>query len=47
MSGWNSKNEITPFVIMIRNLLIEGGALINMENLSEYSEIEAKEAFNR
>jgi len=46
-SGWNSKYELFPFIIMIRNLLLEGGALIDMDNLSEYTEQEASEAFNR
>jgi len=46
-SGWNSKYELFPFIIMMRNLLLEGGALIDMDNLSEYTEQEASEAFNR
>jgi len=46
-AGWNSKNELTPFIIMIRNLLLEGGALIDMDNLTDYTETEAIEAFNR
>jgi len=32
---------------MIRNLLVEGYALIDMSNLNEYTEAEAREAFNR
>jgi len=47
LSGWSPKNELTSFFIMIRNLLLEGSALINMDNLTEYSEVEALEAFNR
>lgn len=27
---------------MVRNLLLEGGALIDMDNLTEYSEVEAQ-----
>jgi len=33
--------------VMIRNLLLEGGALIDMEHMSEYSEQEGREAFVR
>jgi len=47
VSGWNAKNELTSFVVMIRNLLVEGGALISMENLTPYTETEAKQAFQR
>jgi len=46
-SGWNSKNELFPFFVMMRNLLLEGFALIDMGNLSDYTEAEAKEAFQR
>jgi ubiquitin-conjugating enzyme E2 Q len=47
IAGWNSKNDLTSFFIMIRNLLLEGFALIDMDNLTEYTEVEAVEAFNR
>jgi hypothetical protein len=47
MSGWNSKNELLPFLVMIRNLLLEGNALVDMDNMNSYSEEEAKIAFNR
>src|SRR4051794_34066929 len=40
-SGWNSKNELLPFIIMIRNLLLEGSALIDTGNLTDYTEAEA------
>jgi len=46
-SGWNPKNELLPFIVMIRNLLLEGSALIDMENLIDYTETEAVEAFHR
>jgi hypothetical protein len=32
---------------MIRNLLLEGSALINMEDMSDYTETEARQAFAR
>jgi len=46
-AGWDSKNELLPFIIMIRNLLLEGSALIDLGNLTDYTEAEAIEAFNR
>jgi len=47
-SGWNPENELSSFFIMIRNLLIEGSALIDMDDPNgEYTEAEAREAFNR
>jgi len=46
-AGWNPQNELLPFIVMIRNLLIEGSALIDLDNLTEYTETEATEAFNR
>jgi len=47
MAGWNQSNELTVFFIMIRNLLLEGGALVDMDNLHDYSIQEAQEAFDR
>jgi len=46
-SGWNSQNEISSFFIMLRNLLLEGKAAINLLETSEYSLFEAKSAYNR
>eukprot|EP00005_Dracoamoeba_jomungandri_P003665 CAMPEP_0174253666 /NCGR_PEP_ID=MMETSP0439-20130205/3032_1 /TAXON_ID=0 /ORGANISM="Stereomyxa ramosa, Strain Chinc5" /LENGTH=247 /DNA_ID=CAMNT_0015334815 /DNA_START=254 /DNA_END=994 /DNA_ORIENTATION=- len=48
-SGWKTvyAEEIETFFIMIRNLLVEGSALLNMDNLSEYTEQEGREAFVR
>jgi len=46
-SGWNSTNHLDVFLIMIRNLLLEGQALINMDEPRDYSEHEARSAFNR
>lgn len=47
-SGWKPEFDLFSFVIMLRNLLIEGGALIDMDSSSqEYSEQEARSAFVR
>jgi len=48
VSGWSSEFKFTQFVIMIRNLLMEGGALIDMSNPAlDYTVKEAQEAFFR
>jgi len=48
LSGWSSEFKLTQFVIMIRNLLMEGGALVDMSNPEmDYSVKEAQEAFFR
>jgi len=47
-SGWNSKNQMTTFFVMVRNLLLEGAALIDMDNAhNDYTEAEARAAFVR
>lgn len=47
-SGWSSEFQLRPFFVMIRNLLLEGGALVDMDNAeTDYSEAEAREAFDR
>jgi len=46
-SGWNKNNEVISFFVMLRNLLVEGGAIVDMSNLSQYSHWEAKSAFDR
>eukprot|EP00026_Physarum_polycephalum_P018759 Phypoly_transcript_20469.p1 GENE.Phypoly_transcript_20469~~Phypoly_transcript_20469.p1 ORF type:complete len:178 (+),score=6.00 Phypoly_transcript_20469:123-656(+) len=47
-SGWNSKNQMHPFFVMVRNLLLEGAALIDMDNAhNDYTEAEARGAFTR
>jgi len=38
---------IIVVLVMVRHLLQEGGALVNMDNLSEYGEHEAREAYTR
>jgi len=45
--GWNPDNSIGSFLVMIRNLIIDGGALVNEEWYEEYTEQEAKMAFIR
>lgn len=47
-SGWSAEFQLQPFFVMIRNLLLEGGALVDMDNYAtDYSEQEAREAFDR
>jgi len=47
-SGWDPKFQLSSFFIMIRNLLLEGGALVDMDSAGvEYSEEEARAAFQR
>eukprot|EP01127_Copromyxa_protea_P016759 TRINITY_DN5040_c0_g1_i1.p1 TRINITY_DN5040_c0_g1~~TRINITY_DN5040_c0_g1_i1.p1 ORF type:complete len:239 (-),score=23.78 TRINITY_DN5040_c0_g1_i1:159-875(-) len=48
MSGWKPEFELAAFFVMIRNLLLEGSALINMDKaFLDYTEAEAREAFVR
>lgn len=48
MSGWDPEFKLPQFVIMIRNLLMEGGALVDMSNPAlDYSLREAQQAFTR
>jgi len=47
-SGWDPTFQLSSFFIMIRNLLLEGGALVDMDSAGvEYSEEEARAAFQR
>jgi len=46
-SGWKPEFDLFTFIIMLRNLLIDGGALIDMESSFEYTEQEARSAFVR
>lgn len=46
-SGWKPDFDLFTFVIMLRNLLVDGGALIDMDSGNEYSEEEARAAFVR
>eukprot|EP01094_Clydonella_sp_ATCC50884_P008778 TRINITY_DN1832_c0_g2_i1.p1 TRINITY_DN1832_c0_g2~~TRINITY_DN1832_c0_g2_i1.p1 ORF type:complete len:173 (-),score=52.05 TRINITY_DN1832_c0_g2_i1:168-686(-) len=47
MTGWQQDYDLSCFFVMVRNLLMEGGALLNMDDLSDYSEEEARAAFQR
>jgi len=47
-SGWRPDFDLSALLIMLRNLLVDGGALIDMDSCySEYTEAEAREAFIR
>jgi len=47
-SGWNKDIELPSLFIMIRNLLLEGSALIDMDSVKyDYTEEEARSAFDR
>jgi len=45
--GWTSANTIEAVVVSIRAQFLEGGARLDMNNKRDYTEQEAKEAFNR
>eukprot|EP01120_Amphizonella_sp_Union-15-10_P000304 TRINITY_DN10324_c0_g1_i1.p1 TRINITY_DN10324_c0_g1~~TRINITY_DN10324_c0_g1_i1.p1 ORF type:complete len:259 (+),score=59.75 TRINITY_DN10324_c0_g1_i1:48-824(+) len=47
-SGWQQEFDLVGLFIMIRNLLLEGSALIDMDNVHyDYTEEEARSAFDR
>ncbi len=47
-TGWDREFQLRSFLVMIRSLLVEGGALVDMDNFStDYTEQEAREAFDR
>jgi len=47
-TGWKKENEMEPFLIMIRHLLVEGKAEIDFRLAKQdYTEAEAKQAFIR
>jgi len=47
-SGWQPDFELSSFFVMIRNLLLEGSALLDMDKAQlDYTEEEAREAFIR
>eukprot|EP01121_Diplochlamys_sp_Union-15-3_P001690 TRINITY_DN11475_c0_g1_i1.p1 TRINITY_DN11475_c0_g1~~TRINITY_DN11475_c0_g1_i1.p1 ORF type:complete len:190 (-),score=30.38 TRINITY_DN11475_c0_g1_i1:10-579(-) len=47
-SGWHPDIELSSLFIMVRNLLLEGAALIDMDNVNnDYTEEEARSAFDR
>lgn len=45
--GWTSANTVEAVVVSIRAQFLEGGARLDIHNKSDYTEQEAKEAFNR
>ncbi len=47
MSGWVPSNSIEAIIVQIRTEMIAGNARLDFSNTSQYSEQEAKEAFNR
>jgi len=47
-SGWNPENHMATFFVLVRNLLVEGFALIDMDSVGfDYTEAEARAAFDR
>jgi len=46
-SGWSPGNDIESILIQIRSEMISGGASIDFQNTREYTEEEAKQAFDR
>jgi len=46
-SGWTPANDIENILVQIRSEMIAGGARLDLANLTEYSEAEAKTAFTR
>jgi ubiquitin-protein ligase len=45
--GWSSTMTMESVIISIRTNMLEGGARIDIRNKQDYSEAEAREAFNR
>jgi len=46
-TGWSPTNRVQAVVLSIRANLIEGGARLELSDRGEYSEYEAREAYNR
>jgi ubiquitin-conjugating enzyme E2 Q len=46
-TGWRRDNSVVQVLIMVRNLLVEGGALVSMDNLLPYDEAEAMQSYAR
>jgi len=46
-SGWSPGNDIESILIQIRSEMISGGARLDFQNTREYTEEEAKQAFER
>jgi len=45
--GWSPANTIEAVIVSVRAQFMEGGARLDMSNKTDYTEAEAKEAFNR
>jgi len=45
--GWSAANTIEAVIVSIRAQFLEGGARLDLSNTRDYSEAEAKEAFDR
>lgn len=45
--GWSAANSIEAIIVSIRAQLIAGGARLDPTNRHDYTEQEAKEAFQR
>jgi len=45
--GWTAANTIEAVIVSIRAQFLEGGARLDLSNTRDYSETEAKEAFDR
>jgi len=46
-SGWTPINDIENILVQIRSEIIAGGARLDLGNMSDYSEVEAQQAFFR
>jgi len=46
-SGWSPGNDIESILIQIRSEMMGGGAKLDLNNTREYTEQEAREAFDR
>jgi len=46
-TGWSPANTIEAVIVSVRAQFMEGGARLDMTNKHDYTEAEAKEAFNR
>jgi ubiquitin-conjugating enzyme E2 Q len=45
--GWSSANTVEAVLVSIRAQFLEGGARLDMNNRTDYTEHEAKNAFDR
>jgi len=45
--GWSPANTIEAVIVFVRAQFLEGGARLDLSNKHDYTEAEAKDAFNR